>query len=690
MFNPFKRNKKRKGAFSFILGRFSFKTKLIIFLVLTFIGMIFGLILFTIGISELEEIDKKVPDITENTSRPIYSGNQAKVSVTDTTTQQMQFEDVISQDFSANEAQVLAALNKILGGTDSAALSNYFGWDKQYVKGSVPQLIVPAICEQMKFKVRGDLSISQGIHELGYNHKASGTSGRTSDAWRYHNAHGIKAGYAPNEWWDGKTERTATGEGVGGTQRIKDDFCAFKDFYHAFMFHGWMLTTTSRYKPLGLQNATSCVDWATRLKSVGYYTDSVSNYVSEMNSIYSKCKLDKFQNLYNLVVQEIAKSGGAYTTPTGTTIPNGEWKPQPVIQTNTKWGYFVDPSKGSISSCFARRINPVTHKTEIHRGLDFAVPTGTTIYAARSGVVYESRLSSSYGNVVTIDHGDGFYTRYAHNSKLLVNKGDKVVKGQEIAKSGSTGQSSGPHSHFEVIKGDPTVRENRTNPLSTFYEKFMLNGKETVKPRGAGAFNSQKVTEDPGTISGENASASAGFNKNKPTTSSSNLVQACSFLKEQGIDPATLSKERLAVFYEGHKWFGSWYAWGGKTPPKKNSDGSWQMPHRTGGWSGGYALAGPGFDCSGYVGWIFKQVFGVNIGYGSYEQGHSKYAKLIDTDATKPGDIYWHDGHITIAVKVDSKYVYVMQSPQTGEKIGWGKFRRSQAHRIVRPTFYKD
>ncbi|WP_394863482.1 NlpC/P60 family protein [Paraclostridium bifermentans] len=211
-----------------------------------------------------------------------------------------------------------------------------------------------------------------------------------------------------------------------------------------------------------------------------------------------------------------------------------------------------------------------------------------------------------------------------------------------------------------------------------------------LQPRGAKPFSAETIKEDPGTVAGNDASVNAGFNNGKPTPAGNSLIQACSLMQEQGINPSSLSKERLAVFYEGRKWFGSWYAWGGKTPPKKNSDGSWQTPHRTGGVVGGYALAGPGFDCSGYVGYIFKQVFKVNMGSGSYEQGHSKYAKLIDVNQAKPGDIYWHSGHIAIFVKHDAKYIYVMQSPQTGEKIGWGKFSKRTPYRITRPTFYKD
>lgn len=109
-----------------------------------------------------------------------------------------------------------------------------------------------------------------------------------------------------------------------------------------------------------------------------------------------------------------------------------------------------------LSSSYGWRRNPVTHRYAMHEGLDFAAPNGTPILAASGGVVLESRYMPGYGNVVEIDHGDGMITRYAHASKLLVKPGELVSRGQEVAKVGSTGQSTGPHLHFEVrLAGQP-------------------------------------------------------------------------------------------------------------------------------------------------------------------------------------------------------------------------------------------
>ncbi|MBQ7983215.1 MAG: peptidoglycan DD-metalloendopeptidase family protein, partial [Clostridia bacterium] len=108
-----------------------------------------------------------------------------------------------------------------------------------------------------------------------------------------------------------------------------------------------------------------------------------------------------------------------------------------------------------ISSYFVRRVNPIYGYYENHNGIDIPLPYGSAIYAANAGTVIVSEYHYSYGYYVVIDHGGGISTLYGHNSKLLVSVGDQVTKGQQIAKAGSTGASTGNHCHF-------TVRENGT------------------------------------------------------------------------------------------------------------------------------------------------------------------------------------------------------------------------------------
>ena len=107
---------------------------------------------------------------------------------------------------------------------------------------------------------------------------------------------------------------------------------------------------------------------------------------------------------------------------------------------------------GWISSYFGSRVDPFNGHGEFHRGIDFATPQGTQVMAAASGLVTWSRERFGYGNTVEINHGNGYVTRYAHNEKLLVEEGQIVQKGQPISLVGSTGRSTGPHLHFEVLK----------------------------------------------------------------------------------------------------------------------------------------------------------------------------------------------------------------------------------------------
>ena len=101
-------------------------------------------------------------------------------------------------------------------------------------------------------------------------------------------------------------------------------------------------------------------------------------------------------------------------------------------------------------SRFGNRIDPFTGKTARHEGIDFIAPIGTPILAAAAGVVVKSAMYPGYGNLVEIEHNDNTVTRYGHASKLLVEVGDIVRLGQQIALVGSTGRSTGPHLHFEV------------------------------------------------------------------------------------------------------------------------------------------------------------------------------------------------------------------------------------------------
>ncbi|HEX6362665.1 MAG TPA: M23 family metallopeptidase [Albitalea sp.] len=109
------------------------------------------------------------------------------------------------------------------------------------------------------------------------------------------------------------------------------------------------------------------------------------------------------------------------------------------------------PVNGPIGSGFGFRSDPFHGRAALHTGLDFPADSGTPIQAAAGGVVQSDGFHPQYGHMVEVDHGRGLVTRYAHASKLLVRAGDLVKRGQTIARVGSTGRSTGPHLHFEVL-----------------------------------------------------------------------------------------------------------------------------------------------------------------------------------------------------------------------------------------------
>jgi murein DD-endopeptidase MepM/ murein hydrolase activator NlpD len=107
-------------------------------------------------------------------------------------------------------------------------------------------------------------------------------------------------------------------------------------------------------------------------------------------------------------------------------------------------------SSGWFSSNFGWRLDPFTGKSAMHEGVDYVVPQGTPIHAAASGIVVFASFHPQFGNLVEIDHGNDIVTRYAHASKLMVEVGQLVKRGQLISLVGSTGRSTGNHLHFEV------------------------------------------------------------------------------------------------------------------------------------------------------------------------------------------------------------------------------------------------
>lgn len=133
----------------------------------------------------------------------------------------------------------------------------------------------------------------------------------------------------------------------------------------------------------------------------------------------------------------------------------------------------IRPAEGVVSSPFGSRVSVFRPWSHLHRGIDIAAPVGTPVIATGGGTVVFSGWLNEYGNAVKIDHGIGIVTLYAHNSRNLVAEGEAVARGQAIALVGSTGQSTGPHVHYEVLVDGVAVNPARFflmewdgNPLS--------------------------------------------------------------------------------------------------------------------------------------------------------------------------------------------------------------------------------
>lgn len=160
------------------------------------------------------------------------------------------------------------------------------------------------------------------------------------------------------------------------------------------------------------------------------------DYLVELETLSSRLK-DRERQL--IVLEDVLQAEGAG----GHSHPSG----QPVTD-------------GWLSSFFGMRADPFTGRPAMHEGVDFAGKLGSPVVAAAGGVVIWSGPRYGYGNLVEIDHGKGFVTRYGHNQRNLVRVGQRVGKGQQIARMGSSGRSTGPHVHFEVLRNGLPV-----NPL---------------------------------------------------------------------------------------------------------------------------------------------------------------------------------------------------------------------------------
>lgn len=172
-------------------------------------------------------------------------------------------------------------------------------------------------------------------------------------------------------------------------------------------------------------------------------SESVKADKEELESL--KAKLEKEESNLESEIEKLAAQS-IVDVESGAVISSGSW---PV------------PGYSRVSSPYGYRLHPVLNIQKMHTGIDIPAPMGTPTVAIDSGRVIFSGVQGSYGNTVMIQHDDGKVTLYAHNSALLVSVGQRVEKGQVVAKIGSSGRSTGPHLHFEV-----RINGKHTNPMA--------------------------------------------------------------------------------------------------------------------------------------------------------------------------------------------------------------------------------
>lgn len=192
-----------------------------------------------------------------------------------------------------------------------------------------------------------------------------------------------------------------------------------------------------------IQSRKDELEVATRQKQtfMAGLQEDIDAFEKEYDELTSFAK-DISSQIRNLQISQAPKPSGG-STGAGASVPTSGKLAWPV------------PSSGRITSGYGYRIHPILKTRKMHTGVDIAAPSGTPIVSADSGTVISAGWLGGYGLTIMVDHGGGIVTLYAHNSAVTASVGQQVSRGQSIALMGSTGNSTGPHLHFEVrVNGD--------------------------------------------------------------------------------------------------------------------------------------------------------------------------------------------------------------------------------------------
>jgi murein DD-endopeptidase MepM/ murein hydrolase activator NlpD len=205
--------------------------------------------------------------------------------------------------------------------------------------------------------------------------------------------------------------------------------------------------------PLSLQERQAGVGGANRIPDELWRESTMFSLVSDLQQLQHELSVqqESFDELQKLVNRK-----------------QKQWSSRPAIQPIDNKNLVL------LYRTFGLRLNPVLGYVRPHKGLDFKADRGTPIYATGDGTIIEAYYSDSYGNVVFVDHGFDFETRYAHMLRFIVRKGEKVKRGQVVGYVGSTGTSGGDHLHYEVL-----YKGIHINPINFF--QLDLSNKEYEK-----------------------------------------------------------------------------------------------------------------------------------------------------------------------------------------------------------------
>jgi murein DD-endopeptidase MepM/ murein hydrolase activator NlpD len=234
---------------------------------------------------------------------------------------------------------------------------------------------------------------------------------------------------------------------------------------------GDMMTRVDMLQKIYHQDTSLLKDMQKQRNQISEKKTSLEKYANELKNLRSnlgvkQSALDQDLNKLEVEKVELSKDLKALDQKENQLIEDSNKLAKMLAKLKTTRAYvggrmaWPTPGNYKVTSPFGNRVHPVLGYKKMHTGVDIGAPRNSPVVAAQDGTVIMAEYYSSYGRTVMIDHGGGYVTLYAHNNSLLVSAGQKVKKGQQIAKVGTTGTSTGNHCHFEV-RLNGTV----TNPM---------------------------------------------------------------------------------------------------------------------------------------------------------------------------------------------------------------------------------